>query len=187
VPRNHVVSLPRRRFLAGAAVVGSAAALGRAAPAAAALRPERALSLYSIHTKEALEIAYWADGRYVKGALAAIDYHLRDFRTDEVHSIDARLLDLVHRLNQRLGNRHPVHVISGYRSPRTNAMLASRSSRVSTTSYHMQGMAIDIRLPGCRLQAVREAALELAGGGVGFYPDERNNFVHLDTGPVRNW
>jgi uncharacterized protein YcbK (DUF882 family) len=186
VPWNHAVASPRRRFLATAAA-GSAAALAGIPPAAAAVRPERTLSLYSIHTKEALEIAYWADGRYVKGALAAIDYHLRDFRTDEVHAIDARLLDLLHRLNQQLGNRHPLHVISGYRSPRTNAMLASRSSRVSTTSYHMEGMAIDIRLPGCRLEAVREAALDLAAGGVGFYPDERNNFVHLDTGPVRSW
>lgn len=184
---NHVVTFPRRRFLLATAAAGSAAALGGARPAAAALRPERTLSLYSIHTQEALEIAYWADGRYVKGALAAIDYHLRDFRTEEVHTIDARLLDLLHRLNRRLGNRHPVHVISGYRSPRTNAMLASRSSGVSNTSFHMDGMAIDIRLPGCRLEVLREAALELAGGGVGFYPDERNNFVHLDTGPVRSW
>jgi uncharacterized protein YcbK (DUF882 family) len=187
VPPKDAVSIPRRRFLVGAAAAGAALAAGPAGPAEAALTPERALSLYNIHTQESLEIVYWAAGRYVKGALAAIDYHLRDFRTEEVHTIDAGLLDLVHRLDRRLGGRHPIHVISGYRSPRTNAMLATRSSRVSTTSYHMHGMAIDVRLPGCRLELVREAALQLAGGGVGYYPEERNNFVHLDTGPVRSW
>ena len=93
------------------------------------------------------------------------------------------LLDLLKHDPQTSGI--PVHVISGYRSPKTNAMLARRSRKVAKNSYHMKGMAIDLRLPGCPLEEVRAAALSLGGGGVGFYPGPQ--FVHLDTGPVRAW
>jgi len=175
----------RRRFLAFAAAgAGLALPVGRAARASA--EPWRALSFHNIHTKESLAIVYWAEGRYLPGPLAAIDHHLRDFRTGEVRAIDPALLDLLHRLNQTLGNDDtPLHVVSGYRSPETNAMLARRSSQVSTTSYHMYGRAIDIRLPGCGLSTLRDTARRIEGGGVGYYPESA--FVHLDTGPVRSW
>jgi uncharacterized protein YcbK (DUF882 family) len=174
----------RRRILAGLAGCG-AAFLAGAPVAQAALAPIRALSFHSLHTGESLEVAYWQGGRYQPEALNAIDHHLRDFRTGEVHIIDVRLLDLLHALNKLLPNHAPLHVISGYRSPATNAMLAARSGNVAKKSYHMYGMAIDVRVPGCALKRLRAAALELAGGGVGYYP--RDDFVHLDVGPVRAW
>lgn len=178
-------SSDRRRFLQ----LTAGTTLGLLAPgvgtAAATARP-RALSFYDIHTREALEgVVYWQDGHYVPRALSVIDHQLRDFRTDEIKPIDVRLLDLLHALNDLLGNRHPLHVISGYRSPRTNAMLARRSNAVAKNSYHVKGRAIDIRVPAYRLPELREAALTLHRGGVGYYPD--SNFVHVDTGPVRAW
>jgi uncharacterized protein YcbK (DUF882 family) len=174
----------RRRVLAGLAGCGGALLAG-APVAQAALTPIRVLSFHSLHTGESLDAAYWRAGRYQPEALSAIDHHLRDFRTGEVHIIDVRLLDLLHALNGLLPNPAPLHVISGYRSPATNAMLAARSGNVARKSYHMYGMAIDVRVPGCPLERLRSAALELAGGGVGYYP--RDDFVHLDVGPARAW
>jgi uncharacterized protein YcbK (DUF882 family) len=174
----------RRRVLSGLAGCGAALLVG-APGAQAALASIRALSFHSLHTGESLEVAYWRGGRYLPEALSSIDLHLRDFRTDEVHVIDVRLLDLLHSLNERLSNHAPLSVISGYRSPATNAMLAARSGNVAKKSYHMYGMAIDVRVPGCPLARLRDAALDLAGGGVGYYP--RDDFVHLDVGPVRAW
>ena len=110
---------------------------------------------------------------------------MRDFRNDAVHPIDPHLIDLLAVLRQRLGAHAPIQVLSAYRSPATNAMLASMSEGVATNSLHLQGRAIDIRLPGRPLSAVRRAALVLRGGGVGYYP--RSNFVHLDVGSVRRW
>jgi uncharacterized protein YcbK (DUF882 family) len=174
----------RRRLLAGLA--GCSAALLAGAPRAQAARTSsRALGFHSLHTGESLDLVYWRAGHYLPEALSAIDYHLRDFRTGDVHIIDVRLLDLLHALSGVLPNHAPLHVISGYRSPATNAMLAARSRRVAKKSYHMYGMAIDVRVPGCPLEHLRSAALELGGGGVGYYP--RDNFVHLDVGPVRAW
>jgi uncharacterized protein YcbK (DUF882 family) len=174
----------RRRVLGGLA--GCGAALLAGAPGVHAALPSiRVLSFHSLHTGESLNVAYWRAGRYVPEALSAIDHHLRDFRTGEVHIIDVGLLDLLHDLNGRLPDLAPLHVISGYRSPATNAMLAARSGNVARKSYHMYGMAIDVRVPGCPLERLRAAALDLGGGGVGYYP--RDDFVHLDVGPVRSW
>jgi len=174
----------RRRLLGWATGAGCALLAGGASRVAAA-SDRRHIGFYNIHTREALSAVYWHDGRYDPPALAAIDHHLRDFRTGDVKPIDVRLLDLLHMLNQQLGNHQPLHVISGYRSPATNAMLARRSRQVAKNSYHVKGRAIDIRLPACQLADLRDAALELCGGGVGYYPG--SNFVHLDTGPVRAW
>ena len=102
-----------------------------------------------------------------------------------MHPIDPYLLDLVHGLRLTMEYDGPVHVVSGYRSPRTNAMLAQRSGKVAKNSYHVKGMAIDLRLPGRQLEDLRDTAMRLAGGGVGFYPE--SEFVHMDTGPVRAW
>jgi len=162
-----------------------ASALARPAIAVPRSDDRRRLSFHNLHTGESLDAVYWADGDYVPDALRRIDAVLRDFRTGDVHPIDRRLLDLLVRLRQRLGTSEPMHVISGYRSPRTNAMLHASSEGVAGHSLHMDGMAIDIRVPGRALRDVRAAALDLAGGGVGYYP--ASDFVHVDVGRVRHW
>jgi uncharacterized protein YcbK (DUF882 family) len=110
---------------------------------------------------------------------------LRDHRTDEVAEMDPRLLDLLFNLQGKLGASTPFHVISGYRSPRSNAMLVAKGGGVAKKSLHMQGKAIDIRLPGRELADLRKAALGLKAGGVGYYP--KSDFVHVDVGRVRHW
>jgi uncharacterized protein YcbK (DUF882 family) len=176
----------RRGFLGLAA--GAGLALGMlpgVRMAEAAVAGERRLSFYSLNTEERLSTVFWQDGRLLPAALAEIDHHLRDFRTGDVRPIDPDLLDLLHRLSSLMDDEEPIHVISGYRSPKTNAMLAKRSNQVAKNSYHLRGMAIDIRLPERGLEDLRRTALGLARGGVGFYP--KSDFVHLDTGPVRSW
>jgi uncharacterized protein YcbK (DUF882 family) len=164
---------------AGCALGLAPGSLQAAAPGA------RKLSFYSLHTRESLSTVFWRDGRLVPDALTEIDWNLRDFRSGEVHAIDPNLLDLVYRLGRAMAYDGPIHVISGYRSAKTNAMLAAQSGGVAKNSYHVHGMAIDLRLPGRPLRAVQRAALDLAQGGVGFYP--KSDFVHVDTGPVRRW
>jgi uncharacterized protein YcbK (DUF882 family) len=143
------------------------------------------LAFDNLHTGEKLKTVYWRDGEYLPEAMRHIDWLLRDFRAEEIHPIDPRLLDLLAALHARLASRRPFEVISGYRSPATNAMLARLSGGVAQNSLHMQGMAIDIRVPGRDLRCVRAAALSLRCGGVGYYPS--SDFVHLDTGRVRSW
>jgi uncharacterized protein YcbK (DUF882 family) len=175
----------RRRFV-GRSLAATGGLLLPAPMVAAAEQSEaREASFYNTHTGESLTALYWEGGHYLAPRLTEINYVLRDFRTGDVHTIDPNLVDLVRRLCLAMAYDGPVHVISGYRSPKTNAMLASRSSKVAKNSYHMKGMAIDLRLPGRRLEDVRAAAMSLRGGGVGFYPEPQ--FVHLDTGPVRAW
>jgi len=182
---SHRLACDRRRMLGLALGAGCGLALARSRPAAALSPVPRRLTLHSIHTGETLNTLYWENGRYLPGSLAEINYHLRDFRDGSVKPIDPGLLDLLHQLRVHLDRDGPFHVISGYRSPKTNAMLAARSNQVAKNSYHVRGMAIDLRLPGRPLGALREAALEIAGGGVGYYPS--SDFVHVDTGPVRAW
>jgi len=146
---------------------------------------KRRLSLVNLHTGEKLTAAYWAGGKYQKGAIKEINYLLRDFRTGDIHPIDVHLLDLLHVLNQKVKARSPFQVISGYRSPATNAQLASHGRGVARRSYHMKGMAIDITLEDRRLKDLHRAALALEAGGVGYYP--KPGFVHVDVGPVRTW
>ncbi len=179
--------LSRRSFLkltvfaAGAGLFpGSAlAALGDV------LSPEKTLSFYNIHTQERLHSIYWRQGNYVPEALAEIHYILRDHRTGEMNAIDTRLLDLLHSIASRIQSPNPFHIISGYRSPSTNALLNRQSTAVARNSLHLHGKAVDISLPGCELASLRQIAMELRGGGVGYYP--RDNFVHLDVGRVRYW
>jgi uncharacterized protein YcbK (DUF882 family) len=184
VSQESQARLGRRRFV-GLAAAGCALGLLPCGIAQAAVSGARRLSFYSLHTGEALSTLYWQDGRLVADALAEIDWNLRDFRTGEVHAIDPKLLDLLHGLCGTIAYDGPIHVISGYRSAKTNAMLAAKSGGVAKKSYHVHGMAIDLRLPGRSLRDVQRAALNLAGGGVGFYP--KSDFVHVDTGPVRRW
>jgi uncharacterized protein YcbK (DUF882 family) len=145
----------------------------------------RRLAFANLHTGETFDGAYWERGSYLPDALAALNHLLRDFRTGEVHVIDTGLLDLLVAVNDQTGVRAPYHVISGYRSPATNAMLHAESGQVASKSLHMEGKAIDIRVPGMDLAYLRDAALGLRVGGVGYYPD--SNFVHVDVGRVRSW
>jgi uncharacterized protein YcbK (DUF882 family) len=163
------------------------AAIGSLLPAraAAAGSTSRTLALWHTHTRERLEVAFADAGGYRPAGLVRVNSFLRDFRTDEVHTIDPALLDLLHRLSGELQAVEPFHVISGYRSPRTNLTLRARSSAVARYSLHMEGKAIDIRLPDVRLTRLRDAALALKAGGVGYYPG--SDFVHVDTGRVRAW
>jgi uncharacterized protein YcbK (DUF882 family) len=146
---------------------------------------ERRLDFLHTHTREALSVAYASLAGYRREALARIDQFLRDFRTGDVHSIDPGLLDLLNDLAALTGTVEPFHVISGYRSPRTNAMLRGRSEGVARHSLHMDGKAIDVRLPDVPLRQLRDAAVALGRGGVGYYPG--SGFVHVDTGRVRTW
>jgi uncharacterized protein YcbK (DUF882 family) len=145
----------------------------------------RSVAMNNLHTGESLEAVYWDQGDYIADVLEQVNSHLRDFRTGDVHPIDPRLLDVLDAVAQRTESKSPFQVISGYRSPKTNAMLHERSAEVAKKSLHTQGMAIDVRLPDVELQHLHAAALSLGRGGVGFYP--YSNFVHIDVGPVRHW
>ena len=175
--------IDRRSFLR----LGSGAfcLLGSTAAWARTRSPARMLSLDNIHTGEALRATYWERGRYLPDALGEIDRLLRDYRTDETIAMDTRLLDLLHVLRFAVGSNRPYEVISGYRSPSTNAALLDEGHQVAAASFHTVGMAIDIRLPDRSSAAVRRAALRLRQGGVGYYPHP--GFVHVDVGPVRHW
>lgn len=177
----------RRRVLAfglGAAALAMASPL-KGALAALPQAGVRTLGLVSTHTNENINATYWRNGVYDKGALKDINYLLRDFRTGDVAAIDPGLLDLLVELHRRAGSRKPFHVISGYRSPKTNAMLASASGGVAKRSLHMDGKAIDIRLHDVALGDLRQTALGMKAGGVGYY--QKSDFVHVDTGRVRQW
>ncbi len=144
----------------------------------------RRIALKNLHTDEALEAVYWEDGQYLPDALQAVNTVLRDFRTGEVHPIEPALLDLVTDLHAKVGSSSPLKVISGYRSPQTNALLREQSAEVAQHSLHMDGKAIDIVLDDVDTDRLHLAALDLARGGVGYYP---GRFVHVDVGPVRHW
>lgn len=174
----------RRRFLAWGTVSLSLAGSLFGARAVHASAP-RALAFESLHTGERLKTVYWVDGAYMPEALSQIDWLLRDHRTNLARPIDPLLLDVLTRLQHQLGVTAPFQVISGYRSPATNRMLAAASTGVARESLHTQGLAIDVRVPGVPLTRLRDTAKSLQAGGVGFYP--RSDFVHLDIGRVRYW
>ncbi|HEY9219252.1 MAG TPA: DUF882 domain-containing protein [Phenylobacterium sp.] len=170
----------RRRSL----LLGGLAA-GLPLPAFANAPTGRELALVNLHTGESLKAAYWEAGAYVPDALTAIAKVLRDHRTGQVHPIDPQLLDLLTVLSGRLETKKSFQVISGYRSPQTNAKLHAKSAGVATRSLHMDGKAMDVRVEGVELTRLRDAALGLKLGGVGYYRE--SNFVHVDTGRVRRW
>jgi len=174
---------------AAAAIVpiGADAALRAVKPANFILRPTpvRALSFYNVHTGENLKTIYFENGRYVPGALLEVNYFFRDFRANQVKAIDPQLLDLLHRIYRALDTSQPFNLISGYRSPATNAWLASQSEGVAHHSLHMYGMASDVNVQGRSLALLDAVALAMRRGGVGYYP--RSDFVHVDTGRVRRW
>jgi uncharacterized protein YcbK (DUF882 family) len=180
----------RRRFLARLGATAGAAALGVTGglvlkPAAAFAGRPRELAFHNLHTGERVQAVYWADGAYRPEGLQRVNEILRDWRTGEIAEMDPGLLDLLHRLHATLDGAEPFAVISGYRSPKTNAQLAANSSGVAKKSFHMRGMAIDVALPGRDLVALRDTAWDMQAGGVGYYGT--SGFVHLDTGRVRRW
>jgi uncharacterized protein YcbK (DUF882 family) len=147
---------------------------------------ERSLSLLNTHTGEHLkEVVYWEQGNYIHDALVNLNHVLRDHRTNEIYPIDPMTLDLMAAISRKVGAKRPFEIISGYRSPQTNRALRGNSKGVAKNSYHMQGKAIDLRLPGVPLKAVRKAALDLRMGGVGYY--QKSDFIHVDSGRVRSW
>src|SRR5262249_3001777 len=176
-------SLLSRRRLLGAAV--ATAAVGLVDPVPAVSFAPRSVSLYNVHTGEWLRTVYWADGHYIRDAVRDINWVLRDHHSDEVRPMNAGVLDVLGMLRGRLECHDPFLVISGYRSPTTNHMMSLRHDGVASNSYHIKGMAIDLRCEGRELSHVRSAAVSLRCGGVGYYP--RSDFVHVDCGPVRYW
>ena len=174
----------RRKILA-AGLAAAAGVVARPVFAAPRVIRTRQVALRNVHTGDALNAIYWADDYYIPQSMRQIAYVLRDFHSGDVHPIDRRLLDLLARLQQMLNTNQPFLVTSGYRSPRTNALLAAVSEGVAAHSLHMQGMAVDASLPGTSLHQLRMAATTLGGGGVGYYA--ASGFVHLDVGPVRHW
>ena len=178
----------RRMFLRRAAhwaVAGAALPLASQS-ALASLPNARSLALDHTHTGERIALVYAVGDQYVPAALGTLNHFLRDHYLGDVGLIDPQLFDLLYGVRQVLGAAQSFQVISGYRCPATNATLRkTRGGGVATHSLHMEGKAIDIRLPGVPLNELREAALSLRAGGVGYYP--REQFVHVDTGRVRTW
>jgi uncharacterized protein YcbK (DUF882 family) len=147
--------------------------------------PARSLALRNLHTGEATTATYWADGQYQLDELTQLNRLLRDHRNDQITEMDPVLLDNIHRLQARMDYAGEIHIISGYRSPESNEKLRKMGHAVAKKSMHLEGRAIDLRLPNQALPDVHRAALNLRAGGVGYYP--RSNFIHLDTGRVRRW
>jgi uncharacterized protein YcbK (DUF882 family) len=152
---------------------------------AAAAADVRRVVLHNLHTGDRLDAVYWQGGAYVSDALAEAQRVLRDWRNGEEHVMDPKLFDVLHGISGKLETTKPFQIISGYRSPQTNAMLHARSSGVAAHSQHMLGKASDVRIEGIELKDLHKAALGLKAGGVGYYPV--SNFVHVDVARVRAW
>ncbi|MDP3085317.1 MAG: DUF882 domain-containing protein [Rubrivivax sp.] len=179
--------LARRAFLRRAARTLVAGALPLAAiQAQAAVPGARGLAMVHTHTGERIDVVYAVGEQYDAVALRALNRFMRDHYSGDVGEIDPKVFDLLHRVQREFGSTRAFEVISGYRCPTTNTQLrGTRGGGVAKRSLHMDGRAIDVRLPGVALADLRDAALSLRGGGVGFYP--RDQFLHLDTGRVRHW
>lgn len=182
------LQINRRKFIRLGVLAAAAAAFSpvhAVAAAAAGLEPKKNLSFFNTHTGESLEVCYCRNGDYPSQALNRIRHLLRDHRTGNSKAIDPRVLDILYRLSRRLRTTEPFHIVSGYRSPATNAALHRKSLKVASRSFHTRGMAIDFRLPNRHTSTVHTAALAIQAGGVGYYPE--SDFVHVDCGPVRCW
>ena len=176
----------RRHFRVGSlSGIAGLTSLGRALAAPASTLEAHSLAFYHIHTAEVLKVTYRERGEIVPAALDEVKHFLRDFRTEQVHDIDVGLLDQLHQLYVEFDQRGRFEVISGYRSPRTNAALRHVTSGVAEHSLHIVGQAIDVRLTSAVTADLRDAAIALRRGGVGYY--QESNFVHVDTGAFRTW
>jgi uncharacterized protein YcbK (DUF882 family) len=146
---------------------------------------DRILSFFNTHTHERLTVIYKIGNRYKPEALNKISYILRDHRSGDSYPIDPKLMDFVYDLLTKVNNHGEVHIISGYRSPKTNAKLRQKSKGVARGSMHMKGKALDFRLPGTDTAILRDTARAMKRGGVGYY--RKSDFIQIDTGRVRNW
>lgn len=179
------INIHRRKWLAlGGAAMGMAMLPGQAFATLSTPRP-RILLLNNLNTGEQLKAEFFDGKNYIQEELVRLNHLFRDYRANKVKNIDPRLFDQIFRLQAMIGTRKPIQLISGYRSPRTNNELRERGSGVAKHSYHTLGQAMDFHIEGVQLANIRKAALKMRAGGVGYYP--RSNFVHIDTGPVRNW
>ena len=177
-----------RRALLGAFAATAVAAAPTFSNAAGFLRGSgdiRRLKMYSGRTGEHLDMIYWIEGEYIKDAVKEIHYFMRDWRTDQVKAIDTRTIDIMAAAHNLMDVTEPYLLLSGYRSPKTNAILRSRSRGVAKNSLHMLGQAADLRLGSRSVRQMARAAEACHAGGVGKY--SRSNFVHMDCGPVRSW
>lgn len=172
--------LTRRRILAAGSGLLAAPQL-----ALAAAPDRRRLKFQHAHTGERLDVVYFERGEYKPAAMAGINHLLRDFRTGEECPMEKALLDMLALLFSQTDERGAFEVVSAFRSSKTNNMLRRNTAGVSERSFHMVGRAVDVRLTNLATDRLREAALALSSGGVGYYP--KSNFVHIDTGPVRAW
>lgn len=179
--------MPRRRFLQ--LLAGSSAiAAGLPDVSLAATKRNvipRELAFHNTHTGEQVSLTYFEKGEYLTDALQEIDNVFRDHRTGDVHPIDPNLLNILYKLQETLQVNKPFHIISGYRSPWSNGELHTHSNGVAKNSLHMQGKAVDIRIEGVDILDIRNTAIALQQGGVGYYPS--SDFVHIDTGLARYW
>jgi uncharacterized protein YcbK (DUF882 family) len=141
--------------------------------------------MYNTHTGEALHSVFWAEGEFIPDAMRDINRLLRDHRNDKVAEMDPKLLFLLDQVSNQVGGDNIIHIISGYRSPETNQLLRESTGGVAKHSMHLEGKAVDVRIPGRDLASLHKAALQAGGGGVGYYPDSK--FVHMDTGRLRHW
>ena len=179
--RTHVVT---PQSLRGSRYGGFAPSVPEPPPVLDTTSP-RTLSLFNVNSNESLTVTYWSDGAYHRDALNQLNHFLRDSQTGEQTEMDPLLFDVLWHTEEVTGFHGTVEVLSAFRSPTTNAWLASMSRGVARDSQHMNGTAMDIRFPGVPVFKIRQAARSLQMGGVGFYP--RSGFVHLDTGPIRYW
>lgn len=177
-----------RRALLGAFAATTVAAAPTFSKAAGFLRGSgdiRRLRMYSGRTGERIDMIYWVEGKYIKDAVREVNHFMRDFRTGDIKSIDLRTVDIMAAAHNLLDANEPYMLLSGYRAPRTNAMLRARSGGVAKNSLHMKGQAADLRLSSRSVSQMARAAAACRGGGVGKYSG--SNFVHMDCGPVRTW
>ena len=178
-------SANRRNFLIHASASALAVSFPQLILAKTHVVKEKSLSFLNLHTNETLQCCYSKNDKLNLDALAKINHILRDHRTQEVAPIDQKIIDLLHTLHTLTESSAPFEIISGYRSPKTNQALRNSTTGVAKKSLHMQGKAIDVRLPDIELKKFRNVAISLQAGGVGYYA--KSGFLHLDTGRPRNW
>ncbi|WP_412176196.1 YcbK family protein [Lentibacter sp. XHP0401] len=177
-----------RRALLGAFAATALVAAPTYSKAAGFLRGSgdiRRIKMYSARTGEKIDMIYWVEGDYIKDAVQEVNHFMRDWRTGDVKNMDLRTIDIMAASHNLLGINEPYMLLSGYRSPKTNNMLRSRSSGVAKNSLHLKGQAADLRLASRSVSQMSRAAASCAAGGVGRYSG--SNFVHMDCGPVRTW
>ena len=179
----------RRQFLQRAGQLGLASSMGLHAPFSHAFHPsldgERTLNLYNIHTSEHIQMPFCLHGQYLKEGIQHFDLLLRDHRTNQAIAMEHQLYERLYYLQNMFELKQPLYIISGYRSPSSNAGLRQTSTAVAEQSLHVQGKAVDIRIPGVSHRALHRAAVMMRAGGVGYYP--KDGFIHIDTGRVRHW